>query len=151
MITTTPHAPTQGEENFIDMLYHMSVLNKKKHNLMTSINMISMPTMGVTTNPKTTSFSTWTRHLIANHILMLMIKVTKNNLGVISGIIHDKTNMRGDLANAQDEEANHVRHREPPQRRKDHRQHHHRAPSEGSVQMQHQPNVMVGRGRPPHP
>jgi hypothetical protein len=24
---------------------------------------------------------------------MLMIKVTKNNLGVISGIIHDTTNM----------------------------------------------------------
>jgi hypothetical protein len=49
------HAPTQGEENFIDMLDHMSVINKKKHNSMTAINMIAMPNMCVTTNHRTTS------------------------------------------------------------------------------------------------
>lgn len=55
---------------------------------------------------------------------------------------------RGDPANAQDEIANNG-HRQQP--RQDLRQHHHREPSEGSVHLQHQPNAMVGRGRPPHP
>ena len=55
MIAMKTHSPTQGKENFIDMLVHMSVLNKTKHHTMTVINMIAMPTMGVTTNPTTTS------------------------------------------------------------------------------------------------
>jgi uncharacterized protein involved in tolerance to divalent cations len=93
MIVMTPHAPTQGEENFIHMFDHKSVLNKKKHHPMIAINKIAMPSMGVTTKPKTTSFLRWSRNIITNHILMLMIKVTKNNLGVISGIIHDTTNV----------------------------------------------------------
>jgi phospholipid-transporting ATPase len=75
------------------MFDHKSVLNKKKHHPMIAINKIAMPSMGVTTKPKTTSFLRWSRNIITNHILMLMIKVTKNNLGVISGIIHDTTNM----------------------------------------------------------
>ncbi|KAK1608384.1 hypothetical protein QYE76_032057 [Lolium multiflorum] len=97
MIATAPNAPTQYKENSIDMLFHMSVLNKKKHHTMTAINMIAMPTMGVMTNPTTTSSSTWTRCLIVSNTLMLMIKVINNNLGVIFGIIHGKTTMEEEI------------------------------------------------------
>jgi hypothetical protein len=58
-----------------------------------------MPTMGVTTNPTTTSSSTWIRCLIANHILMLMIKVTKNNLDVIFETYHGTTIMEEEIPN----------------------------------------------------
>jgi hypothetical protein len=60
MIAMKTHAPTQGEERFIDMLVHMNALNKKKRYTMTTINLIAMPTMGVMTNPMTTSSTTWT-------------------------------------------------------------------------------------------
>ncbi|KAK1650441.1 hypothetical protein QYE76_068246 [Lolium multiflorum] len=53
--------------------------------------------MGVMTNPTTTSSSTSTRRLIARHTLMFMIKVIKKNLGVIFGIIHDKTNVEEEI------------------------------------------------------
>ncbi|KAK1682411.1 hypothetical protein QYE76_043259 [Lolium multiflorum] len=145
MITMNTHAPTQGEESFIDMLVHMNALNKKYYT-MTAINMIAMPTMGMTTNPTTTSSTTWTRHLIASHMLMLKTKVIKLNLGVISQSSTPKPKW---LTNAQDEIANNGHHQRPQQPRQDNRQHHLPAPSEASVQ--HQPNSMVGRGRPPHP
>ena len=78
---------------------HMSVINKKMHKNMTVINMIAMPTMGVTTNPTTTSSSTWTRHHIVNHMLMLMIKVIKNNQGMIFETTHGTTNMEEETRN----------------------------------------------------
>ncbi|KAK1648910.1 hypothetical protein QYE76_066715 [Lolium multiflorum] len=87
------HAPTRGEESFIAMLVPMNVLHKKKHYIMTAINMIAMPTMGVTTNPTTMSSTTWNRHLIVIHMLMLKTKVIKLNRGVISEIIHVNNNM----------------------------------------------------------
>ena len=93
MIAMKTHAPTQGEESFIDMLVHMSVLNKTKHHTMTVINMIAMPTMGVTTNPTTTSYSTWNRYLIASHAWMLKTKVIKIYLGVIYRITLATINM----------------------------------------------------------
>ncbi|KAK1616679.1 hypothetical protein QYE76_022196 [Lolium multiflorum] len=93
MIAMKTHAPTLGVESFIDMLVLMSTLNKTKHHTMTDIHMIAMPTMGVTTNPTTTSYSTWIRHLIASHTWMLKIKVIKTNLGMIFGIILAMTNM----------------------------------------------------------
>jgi hypothetical protein len=93
------HAPTQGEENFIDMLDHMSVINKKKHNSMTAINMIAMPNMCVTTNRRTTSSSTWIWCLITNLILMLKTKVIKNNLDVIFETTHVTTIMEEEVTN----------------------------------------------------
>ncbi|KAK1661720.1 hypothetical protein QYE76_049879 [Lolium multiflorum] len=93
MIAMKTRAPTQDEESFTDMLVHMSVLNKTKDHTMTAIKMIAMPTMGVMTDPTTTSYSTWTRHLIASHTLMLNTMVIKSNLDVISGTILATTNM----------------------------------------------------------
>ncbi|KAK1680997.1 hypothetical protein QYE76_041845 [Lolium multiflorum] len=46
-----------------------------------------MPTMGMTTNPKTTSSTTWTRHLIVKPMWMLKTKVIKIHQGVTSGTI----------------------------------------------------------------
>jgi hypothetical protein len=61
--------------------------------------MISMPNMGVKTNLTTTSSSTWIWCLIANIILMLMTKVTKNNLDVIFETTHDTTIMEEEILN----------------------------------------------------
>ncbi|KAK1572649.1 hypothetical protein QYE76_018789 [Lolium multiflorum] len=66
MLVMKTLAPTLGEENSIAMLVLMSVLHKNKCYNKIVITMIAMPTMGMTTNPKT--------------------KVLKINLGVISGI-----------------------------------------------------------------
>ncbi|KAK1695116.1 hypothetical protein QYE76_011813 [Lolium multiflorum] len=93
MIAMKTHAPSRGEESFIAMLVPMNALHKKKHYIMTALNMIAMPTMGVTTNPTTTSSTTWNRHLIVSHMLMLKTKVIKLNRGVISEIIHVNNNM----------------------------------------------------------
>ncbi|KAK1607883.1 hypothetical protein QYE76_031556 [Lolium multiflorum] len=93
MIAMKTHAPTRGVESFIAMLVPMNALNKKNHYIMTTLNMIAMPTMGVTTNPMTTSSTTWNRHLIASPMLMLKTKVIKLNQGVISEIIHVNNNM----------------------------------------------------------
>jgi hypothetical protein len=84
---------TQGKENCIIMHDHMSVINKKMHKNMTVINMIAMPTMGVTTNPTTTSYSTWNRYLIASHAWMLKTKVIKIYRDVIYGITLATINM----------------------------------------------------------
>ena len=92
-------APTQGEENSIAMLVHMSVLHKLKTFNKIVTKRIAMPTMGVTTNPTTTSSSTWTRHHIVNHMLMLMIKVIKNNQGVIFVTTHGTTIMEEEIRN----------------------------------------------------
>ena len=83
----------------------MNVLNKTKHHTMTTIKMIAMPTMGVTTNPTTTSSTTWTRHLIVKPMWMLKTKVIKIHQGVTSGTIlamtkgaednHNMIKMRG--------------------------------------------------------
>ncbi|KAK1608544.1 hypothetical protein QYE76_032217 [Lolium multiflorum] len=93
MIAMMTHGPTRGEESFIAMLVLMNDLHKKKYYNKTAINMIAMPTMGVTTNPTTTSSTTWNRHLIVSHMLMLKTKVIKLNRDVISAIIHANNNM----------------------------------------------------------
>lgn len=77
MIAMKTHAPTQGEESFIDMLVLMSVLHKNKCYNKIVLTMIAMPTMGMTTNPKTT--------------------VLKINLGVISGITLATINMEEEI------------------------------------------------------
>ncbi|KAK1694299.1 hypothetical protein QYE76_010996 [Lolium multiflorum] len=51
MIAMKTHAQTLDVESFIAMLILMSVLRKKKYYNKLAINMIAMPTMGVTTNP----------------------------------------------------------------------------------------------------
>ncbi|KAK1648922.1 hypothetical protein QYE76_066727 [Lolium multiflorum] len=93
MIAMKTHAQTLGVESFIAMLVLMNVLRKKKYYNKLAINMIAMPTMGVTTNPTTTSSTTWNRHLIVSHMLMLKTKVIKIHRGVIFGIILAITNM----------------------------------------------------------
>ncbi|KAK1694503.1 hypothetical protein QYE76_011200 [Lolium multiflorum] len=80
-------APTQGAESSIAMLALMSVLNKNKLFTKIVLKRLAMPTMGMTTNPKTTSSTTWTRHLIVKPMWMLKTKVIKIHQGVISGII----------------------------------------------------------------
>ncbi|KAK1692663.1 hypothetical protein QYE76_009360 [Lolium multiflorum] len=153
MIAMKTHAPTQGEESFIDMLVHMSVLNKTKPHTMTAIHMIAMrahhkrddqPHNNVKLNmdppphrephmdAKDQGHQDQPRRDFRNH-------PRHNEHG------------RGDPTNAQDEIANNGHRQQPQQPRQDPRQHHHREPSEASVQLQHQPNAMVGRGRPPHP
>ncbi|KAK1648812.1 hypothetical protein QYE76_066617 [Lolium multiflorum] len=93
MIAMKTHAQTLDVESFIAMLILMNVLRKKKHYNKLAINMVAMPTMGVTTNPTTTSSTTWNRHRIASHMLMLKTKVIKIHRGVIFGIILAITNM----------------------------------------------------------
>ncbi|KAK1609458.1 hypothetical protein QYE76_033131 [Lolium multiflorum] len=99
-------AQTQGAESSIAMLVLMNALTKNK--LFTKI---AMPTMGMTTNPTTTSSTTWNRHLIVKPMLMLMTKVIKIHQGVTSEIIlamtkgaednHNMIKMRGpSLGNA---------------------------------------------------
>ncbi|KAK1693906.1 hypothetical protein QYE76_010603 [Lolium multiflorum] len=132
MIAIPPQAPTQGMEIIIDlgarMLVKMTLaqtqgaessiamlvlMNVNKNNLFTKIviKRLAMPTMGMTTNPKTTSSTTWTRHLIVKPMWMLKTKVIKIHQGVISGIIlamtkgaednHNMIKMRGpSLGNA---------------------------------------------------
>jgi hypothetical protein len=68
MLVKKTLAPTQGEENSIAMLVPMNVLHKNKFYTKIVIKRIAMPTMGVMTNPTTTSSSTWNRHLIVSHI-----------------------------------------------------------------------------------
>ncbi|KAK1607908.1 hypothetical protein QYE76_031581 [Lolium multiflorum] len=80
-------APTQGVESSIAMLVLMNVRNKNKLFTKIVIKRLAMPTMGMTTNPKTTSSTTWTRHLIVKPMWMLKTKVIKIHQGVISGII----------------------------------------------------------------
>ncbi|KAK1595650.1 hypothetical protein QYE76_017284 [Lolium multiflorum] len=80
-------APTQGAESSIAMLVLMNVRNKNKLLTKIVIKRLAMPTMGMTTNPKTTSSTTWTRHLIVKPMWMLKTKVIKIHQGVISGII----------------------------------------------------------------
>ncbi|KAK1608441.1 hypothetical protein QYE76_032114 [Lolium multiflorum] len=93
MIAMKTHAQTLGVESFIAMLVLMNVLRKKKYYNKLAINMIAMPTMGVTTNLTTTSSTTWNRHRIVSHMLMLKTKVIKIHRGVIFGIILATTNM----------------------------------------------------------
>jgi hypothetical protein len=52
-------APTLGKENSIAMRVLMNVLHKNKSYTKIVIKWIAMPTMGVTTNPMTTSSTTW--------------------------------------------------------------------------------------------
>ncbi|KAK1681375.1 hypothetical protein QYE76_042223 [Lolium multiflorum] len=91
MLVMKTLAPTQGEENSIAMLVPMNV-HKNKFYTKIVIKWIAMPTMGVTTNPTTTSSTTWNRHLIVNHMLMLKTKVIKIHRGVISEITLAMTN-----------------------------------------------------------
>ncbi|KAK1682632.1 hypothetical protein QYE76_043480 [Lolium multiflorum] len=93
MIAMKTHAQTLGVESFIAMLVLMNALRKKKYYNKLAINMIAMPTMGVTTNLTTTSSTTWTRHLIVSHMLMRKTKVIKIRQGVIFGIILATTKM----------------------------------------------------------
>ncbi|KAK1681447.1 hypothetical protein QYE76_042295 [Lolium multiflorum] len=98
-------AQTQGAESSIAMLVLMSVLNKLKLFTKIVIKRLAMPTMGMTTNPKTTSSTTWTRHLIVKPMWMLKTKVIKIHQGVTSGTIlamtkgaednHNMIKMRG--------------------------------------------------------
>ncbi|KAK1647569.1 hypothetical protein QYE76_065374 [Lolium multiflorum] len=80
-------APTQGAESSIVMLVLMNVRNKNKLFTKIVIKRLAMPTMGMTTNPKTTSSTTWTRHLIVKPMWMLKTKVIKIHQGVTSGTI----------------------------------------------------------------
>ncbi|KAK1579643.1 hypothetical protein QYE76_016621 [Lolium multiflorum] len=80
-------AQTQGAESSIAMLVLMSVLNKNKLFTKIVLKRLAMPTMGMTTNPKTTSSTTWTRHLIVKPMWMLKTKVIKIHQGVTSGTI----------------------------------------------------------------
>ncbi|KAK1648814.1 hypothetical protein QYE76_066619 [Lolium multiflorum] len=98
-------AQTQGAESSIAMLVLMNVLNKNKLFTKIVIKRLAMPTMGMTTNPTTTSSTTWTRHLIVKPMLMLKTKVIKIHQGVISETIlamtkgaednHNMIKMRG--------------------------------------------------------
>jgi hypothetical protein len=98
-------AQTQGEESSIAMLVLMNVLNKNKLFTKIVIKRLAMPTMGMTTNPTTTSSTTWTRHLIVKPMWMLKTKVIMIHQGVISGTIlamtkgaednHNMIKMRG--------------------------------------------------------
>ncbi|KAK1682132.1 hypothetical protein QYE76_042980 [Lolium multiflorum] len=98
-------AQTQGAESSIAMLVLMNVLNKNKLFTKIVIKRLAMPTMGMTTNPTTTSSTTWNRHLIVKPMLMLKTKVIKIHQGVISETIlamtkgaednHNMIKMRG--------------------------------------------------------
>ncbi|KAK1648292.1 hypothetical protein QYE76_066097 [Lolium multiflorum] len=105
MLVKKTLAQTQGAESSIAMLVHMNVLNKNKLFTKIIIKRLAMPTMGMTTNPTTTSSTTWTRHLIVKPMLMLKTKVIKIHQGVISETIlamtkgaednHNMIKMRG--------------------------------------------------------
>ncbi|KAK1681486.1 hypothetical protein QYE76_042334 [Lolium multiflorum] len=87
MLVKRTLALTQGEVNSIAMLVLMNVRNKNKLFTKIVIKRLAMPTMGMTTNPKTTSSTTWTRHLIVKPMWMLKTKVIKIHQGVTSGTI----------------------------------------------------------------
>jgi hypothetical protein len=99
MLVKKTLALTQGEVNSIAMLVLMNDLHKNKLLTKIVIKRLAMPTMGMTTIPKTTSTTTW------RHMVMLPPKVVKSNQGVISGIIlamtkgaegnHNMIKMRG--------------------------------------------------------
>ncbi|KAK1595668.1 hypothetical protein QYE76_037387 [Lolium multiflorum] len=99
MLAKKTLALTQGEVNSIAMLVLMNDLHKNKLLTKIVIKRLAMPTMGMTTIPKTTSTTTW------RHMVMLPPKVVKSNQGVISGIIlamtkgaegnHNMIKMRG--------------------------------------------------------
>ncbi|KAK1664888.1 hypothetical protein QYE76_053047 [Lolium multiflorum] len=98
-------AQTQGAESSIAMLVLMNILNKTKLFTKIVIKRLAMPTMGMTTNPTTTSSTTWNRHLIVKPMWMLKTKVIKIHQGVTSGTIlamtkgaednHNMIKMRG--------------------------------------------------------
>jgi nicotinic acid mononucleotide adenylyltransferase len=79
MLVMKTLAPTLGAEKYIAMLVHMSVLHKTKSYNKIVTKRIAMPTMGVTTNPKT--------------------KVLKFNLGKISDAILAMTNVEEETHN----------------------------------------------------
>ncbi|KAK1694464.1 hypothetical protein QYE76_011161 [Lolium multiflorum] len=83
MLVKKTLAQTQGAESSIAMLVLMNVLNKNKLFTKIVIKRLAMPTMGMTTNPLTTSSTTWTRHLIVKPMLTLKTKVIKIHQGVI--------------------------------------------------------------------
>ncbi|KAK1645777.1 hypothetical protein QYE76_063582 [Lolium multiflorum] len=87
MLVMKTLAQTLGEEKSIAMLVHMNVLHK------IILNRLAMPIMGVTTNPTTTSSTTW------RHMVMLPPKVVKSNQGVISEIILAMTNVEEETHN----------------------------------------------------
>ncbi|KAK1601654.1 hypothetical protein QYE76_016908, partial [Lolium multiflorum] len=105
MLVKMTLAQTQGAESSIAMLVLMNVRNKNKLFTKIVIKRLAMPTMGMTTNPKTTSSTTWTRHLIVKPMWMLKTKVIKIHQGVTSGTIlamtkgaednHNMIKMRG--------------------------------------------------------
>ncbi|KAK1680853.1 hypothetical protein QYE76_041701 [Lolium multiflorum] len=105
MLVKKTLALTQGEVNSIAMLVLMNVLHKNKLLTKIVIKRLAMPTMGMMTNPTTTSSTTWTRHLIVKPMLMLKTKVIKIHQGVISETIlamtkgaednHNMIKMRG--------------------------------------------------------
>ncbi|KAK1602526.1 hypothetical protein QYE76_008096 [Lolium multiflorum] len=92
-------AQTQGAESSIAMLVLMNALNKNKLFTKIVIKRLSMPTMGMTTNPTTTSSTTWNRHLIVKPMLMLKTKVIKIHQGVTSGTILAMTKGAEDIHN----------------------------------------------------
>ena len=105
MLAKKTLALTQGEVNSIAMLVLMNDLHKNKLLTKIVIKRLAMPTMGMTTNPTTTSSTTWTRHLIVKPMWMLKTKVIKIHQGVTSGTIlamtkgaegnHNMIKMRG--------------------------------------------------------
>ncbi|KAK1618145.1 hypothetical protein QYE76_023662 [Lolium multiflorum] len=105
MLVKKTLAQTQGAESSIAMLVLMNVLNKNKLFTKIVIKRLAMPTMGMTTNPTTTSSTTWNRHLIVKPMWMLKTKVIKIHQGVISETIlamtkgaednHNMIKMRG--------------------------------------------------------
>src|SRR5215217_5477275 len=96
MATVRHQAPPQGMKTILVL---MNDLHKNKLLTKIVIKRLAMPTMGMTTIPKTTSTTTW------RHMMMLPPKVVKSNQGVISGIIlamtkgaednHNMIKMRG--------------------------------------------------------
>ncbi|KAK1602197.1 hypothetical protein QYE76_018181 [Lolium multiflorum] len=93
MLVKKTLALTQGEVNSIAMLVLMNDLHKNKLLTKIVIKRLAMPTMGVTTNPTTTSSTTW------RHMVMLPPKVVKSNQGVISAIILAMTNVEEETHN----------------------------------------------------
>ncbi|KAK1617402.1 hypothetical protein QYE76_022919 [Lolium multiflorum] len=93
MLVKKTLALTQGEVNSIAMLVLMNDLHKNKFLTKIVIKRLAMPTMGVTTNPTTTSSTTW------RHMVMLPPKVVKSNQGVISAIILAMTNVEEETHN----------------------------------------------------
>ncbi|KAK1648750.1 hypothetical protein QYE76_066555 [Lolium multiflorum] len=142
-------AQTQGAESSIAMLVLMSVLNKIKLFTKIVIKRLAMPTMGMTTNPKTTSSTTWTQpHRQAHVDAQDQGHQDPPRRDLRNHPRHDQRG-RGQPQHDQDERAN-IEQRQHP-RQDPQQQHPQHEPSEASVHLQRQPNAMVGRGRPPLP